>query len=145
MGLLSCRFPEQGQPLELAREFKQKLAPIVLDIDESDVMAANIAKIESALDAAGQAREGFQPLQSMKRNAALYAPHYRIVLRVDQTPLLKGAINRRNLNLTWDDPIPDWVLTKVLQFAHGIPAAEVEAEDDAGNPIEIRTSAKVYT
>jgi hypothetical protein len=141
MGLLFCRFPEHNQPLNLAREFKQKMAPIVVEIDEADGFAASIAKIESALDAAGQTREEFQPLLSMKRNAAFYAPQYQLGLRVDKTPLMEGAINRRILSLTWNDPIPSWVLSKVLVFAKGITAAEVEAEDDAGNPIDIEAMA----
>lgn len=143
MGLLFCRFPEHSQPLDLACEFKQKVAPIVVDIDESDGFAASIAKIESALDAVGQTREEFRPLFSMKRNADQYAPQYRLVLSVDQAPVMEGAVNRRTLSLTWNDPIPNWVLSKVMLVAKGITAAEVEVEDDAGNPINFESVAHV--
>ncbi|MBI3823998.1 MAG: hypothetical protein HY289_15125 [Planctomycetes bacterium] len=142
MGLLFCRFPERSQPLELAREFKQKMAPVVIDIDESDRFAASIGKIESALDAAGQKREEFQPLVSMKRNAAQNAPQYNFVLSLDQAPLMEGMITRHYLGLTWNDPLPPWVLTKVLSFAKAIPSAEVEVEDDAGNPIDVASLAQ---
>jgi hypothetical protein len=144
MGLFFCRFPEHGQPLDLAREFKQKMAPVVIDIDESDRFAASIAKIESALDAAGQKREEFQPLVSMKRNAAQNAPQYNFVLSLDQAPMMEGMITRHYLGLTWNDPIPHWVLKKVLVFAKGINAVEVEAEDDAGNPIDIESAAHAF-
>jgi hypothetical protein len=144
MGLLTCRFPENGRPLDLAHEFKEKMAPIVIDIDGSDGFAASITKLESALDASGQTRKEFQPLLSMKRNADQYAPQYQLVLRVDQTPLMEGAINRRALSLTWNDPIPNWILTKVLLLAKGISASEIEAEDDAGNQIDIESVAHAW-
>jgi hypothetical protein len=141
VGLLSCRFPEIAQPLDLAREFKDKSAPIVLEIDESEVYSAKVAKLESLLDANGQNKEDFQPLLSMKRLADEYGPQYRLVLRIDQEPVMQGAINRRTLSLTWNDPVPDWVLKRVLLFAKGI-SADVEAEDDAGNPIDIQSVAQ---
>ena len=73
----------------------------------------------------------------MKRNAQLYAPQFRIAVRVDGAVVMEGAVNRRYLSFTWDDPIPPSVLAKVLQFAKAIPAAQVEAEDDAGNAIDV--------
>ena len=145
MGLLTCQFSEQSQPRALAHYFKEEMAPIIVDIEESDGFGASIAKIESALDASGQNKEAFQPLRSMKRNADQYAPQYRLVVRVDQLPLMTGAINRCTLSLTWDDPIPDWVLRKVLHFAKEIPTAAVEAEDDAGHAIDIESTAHAGT
>jgi hypothetical protein len=144
MGLLFCRFPERSEPMELAREFRQKVAPIVVDIDESDGFAASIAKMESALDASGQKREDFQPLLSMRRNAEQFAPQYRLVLRDNQAQLMEGAINRRTLSLTWNDPIPNSALVKVFQFAKQI-ADEVEVEDDAGNPLDVESLMPVLT
>ena len=144
MGLISCRFPEHGQPLDLARAFQQQMAPIVVEIDEADVYAASIAKLELLLDGAGKNKETYPPLLSMKRLAAQYAPQFKLVLRVDQAPVMQGAINRRSLNLTWSDTIPTWILSKILVFSKGISAAEIEAYDGAGNLIDIETAAYAY-
>ena len=143
MGLMTCTFPEHDKPLELLREFEKTMTPLKVDTDATDVFSASIAKIESALDAGGQKKDEFRPLPSIKRNAKTYAPQYRFDLRNDKSVVMKGAINRCILSLTWDDPIPQSILTKVLQFAKRIPAAEVEAEDDAGNSIDIKSSAPV--
>jgi hypothetical protein len=141
MGLISCTYPEHGDPLGLAHEFKRTMTPIEVDVDETDVGSASIARLEAALDAAGQSKAEFTPLLSMKRNAQMYAPQFRIAVRVDGASVMEGAVNRRYLSFTWDDPIPPAVLTKVLQFAKAIPAADVEAEDDVGNPIDIASMA----
>ena len=48
MGLISCSYPEHEDPLGLAREFKRKMAPIVIDVDETDVSSVSITRLESA-------------------------------------------------------------------------------------------------
>ena len=139
MGLLSCVFPGHDRPLDLLREFQRKMVPVVIDIDESEVFSASVDKLESALKTPGQNPGPFRPLASMKRNASEYAPQYRFVVRSDETPLMEGAINRRTFHVTWNDPIPNEILGKVLLFTKGISGAKLEVEDDAGNPIDVET------
>jgi hypothetical protein len=138
MGLLTCYYPENDNPLGLLRGFKEQLAPVVIDIEESDVFSTSAATLEAALAVAGQQKKAFQPLISMQRNATQFRPQFRLLVRIDKGEILmEGAINRRLLSLTWDDPIPDIVLRRVFAFAKGIAGAEIEAEDDAGNPMDI--------
>ncbi len=142
MGLLNCTFPDKSQPLDLASEFQTKMAPTEIEIDETDVFAVNIAKMEAALGDSPE-KGSFQPLLSMKRNAHTFGPQYRIWVRDKGVVMMTGAVNRRTLNLTWNDPIPDEILSKVLQFANGLPDVEIEVEDDAGNPIHSAAHAMV--
>ena len=142
MGLLNCVYPEHPEPFDLARDFQRKMAPLVVDIDQTDVRSTSIAQLESALDSVGERKAEFTPLLSMKRNAQLYAPQYRLAVRLGQTTVMEGAVNRRCLGFTWDDPIPASLLAKVLRFANGIPGVEIEAEDDEGNPIDIQSVAR---
>lgn len=144
MGLMSCTYPPRDDVLELLREFEKSISPLVIDVELADAYALSKARMEGALRATGREAEDFTPLASMERNAAQFGPQYRIALRDGPARLMEGAINRRVLTLTWDDPMPQWAIAKILLRAHALFGGDLEAEDDAGSPIDIRSLAQTH-
>ncbi len=138
MAVIVCTYPDNCDPLTLAKQFQKLLLPIVVELDNTDEYENSIAKLEAALDNSGHEKSLFAPLASMKRNAAEYGPLYKFSIRISDYSSMNGAFNRKGFNVVCKDPINPFILDMLTRFAQGIPKATIAAEDNLGNPLPIR-------
>jgi hypothetical protein len=135
MGIIMCTYPDNPEPLILLRELKHFLLPEVVNIDSAELYSKSIAQLEVALDNAGMEKSDFVPLMSMNRNAAIYAPQYKFIIESQCQVRCTGAVNKRMLNVIFDEPISIDLLRRLVEFGNTIPGATIEAEDDDGNSL----------